>query len=64
MHQIYLVLQDLPGIPMRAREVADETGLDLKACSAYLGRLCQLGLVQSSPINRRDFEYWVGERQL
>ena len=64
MHQIHLMLHDLPGIPMRAREVADDTGLDLKACSVYLGRLCRLGLVQSSPINRRDFEYWVGERQL
>lgn len=62
LHRTYLVLQEFPGVPMASREVADETGFERKACSAYLYDLRRMGLITARPLSRCKHEYWFGER--
>lgn len=70
IYRVLAALHELPGIAMTSAELADETGLSIKQCGAYLYTLRQLGLAHSGvlavqPKGRADtLEHWVGERVL
>lgn len=71
MYRVLAALHEMPGIAMTSTELADETGLSIKQCGAYMYTLRQLGLAHSSVLSvppkkgRGDtLEHWVGERVL
>lgn len=52
--QLVRALEEGPGTP---RELADETGIPVRACSAHLSNLYRMGLVDRRPWELRGFLY-------